>query len=291
MSRERKRPKDAPTHVVSWPLRATAGQRSVIETRFRAAPRAYNACLREALRRSRAMKCDPAYGTTKARPGGKARTAAFKEIDRSHGCTKSALMSYGSALRRSWVREQVLSQEAQVLAARAFGTSRRWHLGLAGKPRLKAVGRGLHSLECKDRNGSMKAEVEDGRLVGLQWCKGLRHTRGEGPDEGPAQRARSYRAARGGREGPILPDNPYRGRRKHHLPGAARDGRASATPSPGRDRAGESRPRPLRRRRRVAEPSLQREAGRRHRRSPGRAQAPTAQARPPAPDGSALVLR
>ncbi len=49
-----------------------------------------------------------------------------------------------------------------------------WHLGRKGKPRLKSVARGLHSLASKDGNGALRPKVDgDGRLVGLQWGAGF----------------------------------------------------------------------------------------------------------------------
>jgi hypothetical protein len=59
--RARKRPKDAPTHVRSWPLRPNPAQRRDIRTRFVTGTRVYNAVLGEYLARSRAVKSDPAW--------------------------------------------------------------------------------------------------------------------------------------------------------------------------------------------------------------------------------------
>jgi putative transposase len=59
--RARKRPKDAPTHVRSWPLRPSAVQRRDIRTRFFTGTRVYNAVLGEFLVRSHAVKSDPAW--------------------------------------------------------------------------------------------------------------------------------------------------------------------------------------------------------------------------------------
>ena len=45
--RSRKRPKGAPTHVRSWPLRPSPAQRKVIGVRFFTGVRVYNAVLGE----------------------------------------------------------------------------------------------------------------------------------------------------------------------------------------------------------------------------------------------------
>ena len=181
MTRARKRGKDAPAYVESWPLRATPAQRSVVETHFSAGLRVYNACLGEALRRSALVKADPAWAEAKEMPRGakgtsasKARSDAFDGVNNRHGFTLGDLQSYGSGLRRHWVREHVLSQEAQHLAERAFGAVKRYHLGLAGRPRFKSWRRGLHSMESKSREGSLRPVFSDeGILTGLQWGKGF----------------------------------------------------------------------------------------------------------------------
>src|SRR5258707_6049546 len=57
--RARKRPKGAPTHVRSWPLRPDLAQCAVIRTRFFTGARVYNAVLGEFIARSRMVKSDP----------------------------------------------------------------------------------------------------------------------------------------------------------------------------------------------------------------------------------------
>ena len=178
--RARKRLRGAPTHVAQLPLRPTPRMRSVIDTRFYGGLRVYNACLGEALRRDRALRADPRFEEAKALPKGKpespqglARYQAFDAIDCAHGFTESAIMSFGSWLRQSWVRDQVLCQEAQTLARRAFLAAERWHYGKGGKPRFKAQRRGIHSLECKDGCGSLKVKFTKDNLTGLQWGRGF----------------------------------------------------------------------------------------------------------------------
>ena len=181
MSRARKRQRCAASYVESWPLRATPAQRSTVEARFSAGLRVYNACLGEALRRSALVKADPAWARAKEMPRGakgtsqaKARSEAFDEVDNRHGFTLGDVQSYGSGLRQHWVREHVLAQEAQRLAERAFDAVKRCHLGLGGRPRFKAWRRGLHSMESKSREGSLRPVFDaEGVLTGLQWGRGL----------------------------------------------------------------------------------------------------------------------
>jgi putative transposase len=177
--RARKRPKDAPTHVRSWPLRPDSAQCRVIRTRFFTGTRVYNAVLSEFLARSRAVKSDPAWETARQMPRRtsaerKASSAAFHSVEQAHGFTVDAAQSFASGLRKFWVREHLPAQETQNLGGRAFDAVKGWHLGRKGKPRFKPVSRGLHSLAAKDGNGALRPKVDaGGRLVGLQWGAGF----------------------------------------------------------------------------------------------------------------------
>jgi putative transposase len=177
--RTRKRPKGAPTHVRSWPLRPDATQCREIGIRFFTGVRVYNAVLGEFLGRSRAVKSDPAWAAARELPRRTAaerkhRGAAFRAVEQAHGFTVDAAQSYASSVRKSWVRQHLPAQETQNLGARAFDALRQWHLGRKGKPRFKNARRGLHSLAAKDGNGALRAKTDAaGRLVGLQWGVGF----------------------------------------------------------------------------------------------------------------------
>ena len=173
--RARKRPKGAPTHVRSWPLRPDPAQSRVIRTRFFTGARVYNAVLGEFIARSRAVKSDPAWQAARQLPRRSkkeraARWAAFGAVAAAHGFTADAAQSFASSLRQSWVREYLPAQETQNLGARAFDAVKCWHLGRKGKPRFKSNKRGLHSLAAKDGNGALRPKTDAaGQLVGLQW--------------------------------------------------------------------------------------------------------------------------
>jgi hypothetical protein len=177
--RARKRPKGAPTHVRSWPLRPSPGQCRDIRTRFFTGTRVYNAVLGEFIARSRAVKSDPAGEAARQLPRRSkedraARRAAFDAVAATHGFTASEAQSFASSLRKSWVRDHLPAQETQNLGARAFDGVRQWHLGRKGKPRFKNTRRGLHSLAAKDGNGALRPKIDAaGRLVGLQWGAGF----------------------------------------------------------------------------------------------------------------------
>ena len=177
--RARKRPKGAPTHVRSWPLRPNPAQCRDIRTRFFTGTRVYNAVLGESIARGRAVKSDPAWESARQLPRRTpsertARAEAFRAVEQAHGFTADAAQSFASSLRKSWVREHLPAQEAQNLGARAFDAVKRWHLGCRGRPRFKPAARGLRSLAAKDGNGALRPRVDaDGRLVGLQWGAGF----------------------------------------------------------------------------------------------------------------------
>jgi putative transposase len=177
--RSRKRPKGAPTHVRSWPLRPDLAQCRDIRTRFFTGARVYNAVLAEFIGRSRAVKSDAAWQSARQLPRGTkderaAGRAAFDAVAHAHGFTAGAAQSFASALRKSWVREHLPAQETQNLGARAFDAVKQWHRGRKGKPRFKSTRRGLHSLAAKDGHGALRPKLDAaGRLIGLQWGAGF----------------------------------------------------------------------------------------------------------------------
>lgn len=177
--RARKRPKDAPTHVRSWPLRPTGAQCREIGIRFFTGVRVFNAVLGEFIDRSRAVKADPAWQVARELPHRnpaerQMRRAAFRSVEQAHGFTLDAAQSFASSLRKSWVRQHLPAQETQNLGARAFDAVRQWHVGRKGKPRFKSTKRGLHSLAAKDGNGALRPKTDlVGALVGLQWGAGF----------------------------------------------------------------------------------------------------------------------
>ena len=110
--RARKRPKGAPTHVRSWPLRPDPAQCRVVRTRFFAGTRVYNAVLGEFIGRSRAVKSDPAWQAARLLPGRTpaergARGAAFRAVERAYGFTNDAAQSF-AAKKEAWARNDAL---------------------------------------------------------------------------------------------------------------------------------------------------------------------------------------
>ncbi|MHB8318089.1 MAG: nuclease/transposase family protein [Acidimicrobiales bacterium] len=124
------------------------------------------------------MRTDPAFNAAKALPKGPpkskeltARNKAFNEVAAAHGFSSDALRTYGSSLRKAWVRDHVGAQEVQRLATRAFDAVNRWNLGKGGKPRFKNASRRLRSLECSDKFGDIQPVLRNGHLVAVRWSK------------------------------------------------------------------------------------------------------------------------
>lgn len=172
-NRSRKRAKDAPTHVVSVCLRPTPEQRRDIGVRLDSGRKVHNACLAEFMDRSRRVRADPEFEAAKTMPKGKARSRSFQVVDERHGFTVYAANTFGSSLRQSWVREHVLAQEAQTMAARAFTAVRDWHVGAKGRPRFKSWRQGLRSMECRDNLGALRPKIVAGQVVGVLWGRGF----------------------------------------------------------------------------------------------------------------------
>lgn len=171
--RSRKRPRGAPTFVTTIPLRATPRKVKAIETRVEVARLAYNACLGECFHRVEKMRRDPRHHEAKAMPrqvdgrSNAERAVIYAALREDYRFTKKDLASYGSSLRKVFVREHVGAQEAQVLAERAYDAANSWFVGQRGRPRFKARGHGLHSLVVKDGNGDIRISKTG---TGITWA-------------------------------------------------------------------------------------------------------------------------
>jgi transposase len=153
--------------VATFRIGFSPSQRRKAGARLNCGTILYNACLREALNRADVMRNDPrwieARSLSKNDPK---RQKLFNEVCDISGFTERGMVSFGSKMRRNWLREGVASQEAQNLAVRAFRATARWIYAHDGRPRFKAVRRGIHSMSSKDDNGAIRL-TPDGRHV--QW--------------------------------------------------------------------------------------------------------------------------
>jgi hypothetical protein len=171
MGRERKRPKGAATFVATFRVGFSPSQRKKAAARFNAGTALYNAALREALDRADRMRSDPRWQKARDLPkDDPARKPLFNEARAAAGFDKGALASLGSRLRVGWLREGAAAQEAQALAERAYGAVAEWVYGPRGRPRFKAMARGVRSMSSKDGNGALRVTAT-GRH--LQWGRGF----------------------------------------------------------------------------------------------------------------------
>ncbi len=93
--------------------------------------------------------------------------ALYAGLRADYGFTQRDPTSYGSSLRKAFVRYHVGAQEAQVLAERAYDAANSWFVGVVGRPRFKARGHGLHSLVVKDGNGDVRISKNG---AGITWA-------------------------------------------------------------------------------------------------------------------------
>lgn len=171
MSRKRKRPKDAPTFTATFRIGFSPSQRKKASTRFNCGTILYNACLREALYRANTMRSDLCWIKARSLPKDDVnRKQLFSEARDVAKFTEYRMASFGSKMRSDWLRDGVAAQEAQNLAVRAFRATEQWVYAQNGRPRFKAVRRGIHCMSSKDGNGAIRITL-DGRHV--QWGRGF----------------------------------------------------------------------------------------------------------------------
>lgn len=171
MGRERKRSKEAATFVASFRVSFSPLQRRKVRARFNTGTALYNAALREAFDRAARMRSDARW--QQARELGRqeaGRAKLFNAARDDAGFTKTGLMSFGSRLRVGWLRDGVAAQEAQHLAATAFGALAEWVYGVRGRPRFKPMRRGIRSMSSKDTLGALRLAACGRRL---QWGAGF----------------------------------------------------------------------------------------------------------------------
>jgi putative transposase len=181
--RARKRPKGAPTHVRSWPLRPNPAQCRDIRTRFFTGTRVYNAVLGVFIGRSRVVKGDPAWQAARLLPGRttaerRAPGAAFRAVELTHRFTNDAAQSFASGLRTAWVREQLPAQETQNLGVRAFdAVSGMWDVKASRGSSRYRVG----CIHFRPRTAMVHYDRNSMRAAGWWGCSGVRGSSSRSP--------------------------------------------------------------------------------------------------------------
>ena len=163
-SRQRKRPKDAPTHVVEIPLSVTEADRRALQIRFKAAGSLKNRCVAECRRRMAATTSDPAWAAAKAMEPGREKTDAFRAIKLAYGFTRFSLERFAREKRDGyWIRDHLGGHDSQVVAANAFGAAERHLYRRGGRPRFRKIAE-MRSIASKDDANFMrlKGRPEDG---------------------------------------------------------------------------------------------------------------------------------
>ena len=164
--RSRKRSPDATCFVVEFQLEYSPKQRKTATARFNCGTILYNACLREALNRANIMRSDPRWLEAQKMPKtvngvpNKERKELFQGAKKDARFDAYSMSSFGTKRRVGFLRDNVLSQEAQTLATRAFNAVADWVYSGKGKPRYKPVARGIQSIQTKGLTGSMQLQTK-----------------------------------------------------------------------------------------------------------------------------------
>jgi putative transposase len=124
--------------------------------RLDAARLAYNALLREALRRADLVLESRDFDRARREPRGPKRTAALKAIDARLRFRRYDLYYWANRkINRSWLATHLDAQSVRSLAARAYFAARKYQLGQGGRPRLLRSGQ-LRSVEGQSRRQGIR---------------------------------------------------------------------------------------------------------------------------------------
>jgi putative transposase len=126
-----------PSFVLELPLNTNPVQESTILVRLEAGRQLYNACLGEALKRLDLLRQSKEFQETRKLPRGKARTRAFKDINKKFEFTQYDLHLYAIGIRHSWIKEHINVHIAERIAARAFKAIQNKAFGKAKNIRFK----------------------------------------------------------------------------------------------------------------------------------------------------------
>jgi hypothetical protein len=166
--------KQAPTFLLELPLVVNQGQAKRLRAHLEAGRQFYNAVLSEGQKRLRQMRADPAWREARAIPRRKIqeRAAAFRALRAQYGFSQYALHEAATALRTSWIAENLDAVLAQTLASRAYHALNRVCVGQGRRVRFKSRGRGLSSIENKRNDTGLRfvlQKPEEGKRGFLNW--------------------------------------------------------------------------------------------------------------------------
>lgn len=136
-----------PTFVTTIPLRASPAQAAALNKRFEAARQVYNACLGESRRRLNLMRQAKEWAAARKLPKGKARTQAFRALNKQFKFENYKLQSFAQQFGHEWLGHHLDSQTVKQLSARAFTWVEQSLFDRGrGAPRFKRYG-SLNSVE------------------------------------------------------------------------------------------------------------------------------------------------
>lgn len=144
------------TFVCTVPLVVSAASERVLLLRLEAARQMYNACLGEAMRRINLIRQSKDFNKARSlKPKNPERKVLFKKARERHEFSDYAIQSYGTKIRRCWIKEHIDAHTGQKLATRAFNAAEKVLFGKAKKVRFKG-GNQLDSLESKSNAAGIR---------------------------------------------------------------------------------------------------------------------------------------
>jgi len=157
--------RDSASFVCEYELRIGPHERRVLRARLEAGRQLYNAVLGDLLRRLRAARRDPAWIAARAMPKGRARTAAFRLVQKRYSLSEYAAHAHPSLNDNGcWIRGHLDVNTAQKVATRAWQAVEQHMYGQRGRPRFKRYGQ-LASVEGKTNRSGIRFCYDEAQLL------------------------------------------------------------------------------------------------------------------------------
>ena len=147
-----------PSFLLELPLKIDWGNEKQIRAHLEAARCLYNALLREASKRLRLMRNDPAWQKARAIPRTKKieRAQAFSVLRKQYHFSEYEMHEFAKVARTGWIADHIDSTMAQTLGTRAYQAANRVCVGKAKRVRFRSKGRGIDSVEGKRNDVGMR---------------------------------------------------------------------------------------------------------------------------------------
>jgi hypothetical protein len=167
-----------PTFITELPLVTSLAQDAVMQGRFEAGRRLFNAVLGDALKALDLMRQSRQWQAARALPKGepksserKARAAAFKACNEHFGFTEYGLQAVATGHKNAAAfTDRLGAHETQKIGTRAFAAVQEHAFGQRGRPRFKGKHRPLHSLEGKSNAAGPRWHAD---TATVSWGKGF----------------------------------------------------------------------------------------------------------------------